>query len=472
MLTPTEGESSSSQFHGTSSSSTNNNKGAPPSSSSNKIISIESTADGDITTVEERTMTSTSVSPRERIASDSIAAFKNHLRDSWDEEGLDMNDDHSDNIIDGLIGNNEDQAALTNSKRSSQHHRSRHRQNLSVQFLEFSISGDDGCENNGTTNTTAPQPRRRRRPGKETIEGSASYYFNPPSPPRNNAPSSTGEMESNSNNCPGKEARFVTDSNSSNNNNSNTVSKFTNALHDSWKRPSGQQQQDRNSLLFLDDAKPKCFKVGEQEQEQQHHHQQQQQQQRFSAQEGIYPQQSSEGSENAITEAANSNTTSTSPADAIDPPASATTSANAIPCEKQPLPQLPSHENAPEPTAIIVDHHRLPGMIQPLRLESDSPISPSFSSASCSSEITDIIAPIPLRPSGSSSSLGGSGSGGNRKHRRVFSGKSNPALVHRRVNTRGDKCAQPGEDVFEAETNELIEGQHVHHDRHQHPQQL
>ena len=81
---------------GNTSNSNNNN------SKKKKIISIESTADGDITTVEERIINNTNkTTDADASGSDSIAAFKNHLRDSWDEVTLDLEDEHHD-TIDGL----------------------------------------------------------------------------------------------------------------------------------------------------------------------------------------------------------------------------------------------------------------------------------------------------------------------------------------------------------------------------------
>ncbi|KAL9182641.1 hypothetical protein ACHAXT_013293, partial [Thalassiosira profunda] len=117
---------------------------------SSKIVSIKSTPDGDIQTVEETTK-------RRDSGNDSVEAFTHHLRDSWDE-----NDDATDGP------------------------RTRHKQNLSVQFHDFSISGDVDA----TTLETQQQPQRAAK--KETIEGSATYYFNRSSPAPDAAPTEDG----------------------------------------------------------------------------------------------------------------------------------------------------------------------------------------------------------------------------------------------------------------------------------------
>ena len=96
----------------TSSSNTNTlNRG------SSNIVSIQSTADGDIQ-IEEKISSSPN---NNNNTDDSVKAFTHHLKDSWDE------------VPDGVYD-----AAGDNEKP-----RTMHKQNLSVQFFDFNISGDD-----------------------------------------------------------------------------------------------------------------------------------------------------------------------------------------------------------------------------------------------------------------------------------------------------------------------------------------
>ena len=111
-----------------------------------KLISIESTHDGDIQTVEEATIRNVN------------SAFKHHLHHSWVEPPGPSGDAEGHDESGG-------KARLV-----------RHRQNLSVQFLDISISGEEAREASGGASGRRP----RAAPAKDTIEGATALCLAPP----------------------------------------------------------------------------------------------------------------------------------------------------------------------------------------------------------------------------------------------------------------------------------------------------
>ena len=331
---------------------------------SSKIVSVESTADGDIQTVEEIDTTNTN---------DSVKAFTHHLRDSWD----DANNVGGENA-------------------TPMHHK----QNLSVQFLDISISGDDRESMLGNASIAANANRggRRLSTGKETIESAASYYFDAP----DTSSAAAG---------PASEEHARGENNTSNN---DDYTSFTNSIRDSWgnqkrspTKSTSRHKQNMSSVQFLD-SQVMEYDVDD-------------------LVENLCRGEESEdgGSSKPLTNEEAVATTMTN-AKAFEPPAPTDSTS-----QRDSQSQLLSSSNG---SGINSRGGRTP--LSPI---SDSPISGNSPISSQS----EIVVPIPLRPGTTVVS------GANRKHRRVFSGRSNPAMVHRRVNTRGDKCAPPNEFCIE-----------------------
>eukprot|EP00579_Thalassiosira_antarctica_P005644 CAMPEP_0201879608 /NCGR_PEP_ID=MMETSP0902-20130614/10456_1 /ASSEMBLY_ACC=CAM_ASM_000551 /TAXON_ID=420261 /ORGANISM="Thalassiosira antarctica, Strain CCMP982" /LENGTH=349 /DNA_ID=CAMNT_0048407481 /DNA_START=99 /DNA_END=1145 /DNA_ORIENTATION=- len=133
---------------------------------SSKLISIESTPDGDIQTVEETTITNVN------------NAFTHHLRHSWDDEN-NTNGNHAGGM--GDDGLEEDDGVVTAGGGGVR--TSHHKQNLSVQFFDFSISEETTPLDNGSGSGSGSGGRvsnHRRGQPKETIENTAAYYFDTP----------------------------------------------------------------------------------------------------------------------------------------------------------------------------------------------------------------------------------------------------------------------------------------------------
>eukprot|EP00571_Detonula_confervacea_P013328 CAMPEP_0172302004 /NCGR_PEP_ID=MMETSP1058-20130122/3779_1 /TAXON_ID=83371 /ORGANISM="Detonula confervacea, Strain CCMP 353" /LENGTH=1007 /DNA_ID=CAMNT_0013012329 /DNA_START=175 /DNA_END=3199 /DNA_ORIENTATION=+ len=312
-----------------------------------KIISIESTADGDIQTVEETTHDN----------NDSVAAFTHHLRDSWDE---------------ALDGNGDGDANKPHSSSRPQ------AEFVSVMFY-ISILGD---VNESTLDKQQNNIHDGRRTEKETIESTAAFYFDLPS--ASAAPASTSPLKG------GNKSDEETD---------DDKASFTNNIRSSWDLGQERDENYKSPRSSSSKHKPN----------------------------------------NPSVQFLDSTT-------AFEPPAC--NAATSSPREDQ-LPFQPSPPSN-------VNKSAAPS--QPSRLGNDSPISPSQLDK-------DIVVPIPLRPP--TNNTGGIG----RKHHRVFSGRSNPAMAHRRVNTRGDSA--PTEFKFEGlnENGRSSSGSGHGDNEDQHPQQ-
>jgi len=375
---------------------------------SSKLVSIESTPDGDITTVEE---TETTTDADNNIANVNNA-FRHHLRDSWDDGP--ENGENANNTAGGGAGGG---AGSTR----------RHKQNLSVQFTDFSISEDVLNDSNrsivrvgvggGVTPSSSSSSQQREQqqqqqqqeqqhPPKETIESTAAYYLDEslaiasttnhvtPSITTDDPPAdehdetmttiddytnftknirNSWDLEESSNNS-------ELDSNNGNNNN-NDKNMF-------------RHHKQSHSVQFLDTA-VLDYSVDDMEQYDQ----------RYDLSFRDNEDREVGSNENNNDDGANSSA-AVVPA-TFDPP---TERKGASSLEDDNDDNNNDNPPTPQPT---------------------TPTSPS------SVDDNDIIVPIPIRPV----PLVAVAPSVNRKHRRVFSGRSNPAMAHRRVNTRGDKCA-------------------------------
>ena len=315
---------------------------------SSNIVSIQSTADGDIQIEEKITS-----SPNNNT-DDSVKAFTHHLKDSWDE------------ITDGVHN------AGDNTKP-----RTMHKQNLSVQFFDFNISGDDvDAALNGVDGGKPSSKDSEGGTHKETIENK-----------KRESSSSILKQD-------------------------DEKTSFVNNIRNSWEEPDEDTDKTTldspswghrptQSVQFLDST------VLE-----------------YADDLPVNKQSDDHQTEEVIVA-----TKSVATAEAFEPPASSPSP------REHPLSQL-------SPREIDANNSKISSSSSRPTLGSDSPLSPYASD----SEKNDIVVPIPLRPT---VPAGGSVS---RKHRRVFSGRSNPAMAHRRVNTRGDKSSN--EKEFEGLINE------------------
>ena len=368
-----------------------------------KIISIESTVDGDIQTVEQ--CNNNDNSPEKN---DSVRAFTHHLRDSWDEA-----------LNDG--------AAPTATPRTNLH-----KQNLSVQFLDINISGDDINEALGGGGDKPPsQNVEGEMQKRETIE--RTYHSKTPaaddsSSLKENKVGGTGETK-------------ATASNNDDDDDDDDKTNFTNFLRNSWneceddKKSASTSSSPRishkpaPSVQFLDttmleyaDHLPVIQSV-ETGVETEHYN-------------------------------VNASTTSAT-AEAFEPPVSK----NKSPRKDQ--------SSQISPREIVPKNNQKQQSSR--RLGSDSPLSPRAPMEdeqpprAALAESIDSIDPIPLMPT---EPIPGAA---NRKHRRVLSGRNNHAVRHRRVNTRGDKTSPSRDSDFDFEglvdsdiRVELVEQDHHH----------
>ena len=320
-----------------------------PDRGSSNIVSIQSTADGDIQ-IEEKIIEEKIASSPNNNTDDSVKAFTHHLKDSWDE------------VPDGVYdaGDNEKPHTM-------------HKQNLSVQFLDFNISGDgvDAAVSGVDGGKPSPNDNEEGKTHKETVENKKGEYS-----------SSILKQD-------------------------DDKTSFANNIRKSWEEPDEDNDttahnspswghRPTQSVQFLDSTMLE-----------------------YAADLPVNKQNDDHQTEEVIVA-----TKSVATAEAFEPPASSPSS------REHTLSQL-------SPREIEANRSKTTTSSSSSRptLGSDSPLSPYASD----SEKRDIVVPIPLRPTAPA------GGGVSRKHRRVFSGRSNPAMAHRRVNTRGDKSSNEKE---------------------------
>ena len=360
---------------------------------SSKIISIQSTSDGDIQTVTEETTVeqqsnNLQISP---IRDESVRAFKNHLRDSWDEVADVPSRTTTTTAGDDNNNGKEGTTSGVEEEGTKQKKKTRHKQNLSVQFLDFNISEDSNVTNftlSGINNNDAIVGSSSERRKKETITG--SFRFGEEASQASSTTTTT-KVEHNKDTT----ASATTTLSQS----QNDMTNFTNNLQNSWNETTSEDIKDNKASFVSVKQQVSNHKPNNQ---------------------------SVQFLDSTVMEYSN------------DMPVTNNKQSNATTnYEKDISSQISSRESVQQ------QQKQQQPSSERERLGSDSPISPY------SSEKNDIVVPIPLRSNAPNSSNVGGGGGVNRKHRRVFSGRSNPAMSHRRVNTRGDKHAPAREFKFD-----------------------
>mmetsp|Transcript_7392 Transcript_7392/g.12548 ORF Transcript_7392/g.12548 Transcript_7392/m.12548 type:complete len:882 (-) Transcript_7392:99-2744(-) len=348
-------------------------------------IIYESTPDGDIRTIVKDDPNNNSSENKSGIDSD---LFQRHLRKSWD------NEDYEGLAADKDGGDGNMSAPPPQQQQQKKRH-NRHKHNLSVQFFDISIS-DDITNNKGSGK---PNNNSNEAQQKESSSTSTTTPMDVtiPLPPTTTVTADTDPSPSHARTKSVLEveaaAAYYFEDNESSPNKNDDIANFQKNVHSSWE--SEDEEEDYNKKQ--DQSNRSSERRGSfSKRPARHRH-------NLSVQ---FTDDSLLGKDNDKGEGVSND---------ID-------DANAAYLKSFPRPPATSMSNR-EARASQFSHFDQTQQEQ--QQPKQKPAPPA-----------GIVVPVPIvvRPSSI-----------NRKHRRMYSGRSNPAMAHRRVNTRGDSTPTKGE---------------------------
>eukprot|EP00986_Skeletonema_menzelii_P005319 scaffold1915_cov143-Skeletonema_menzelii.AAC.5 len=333
-------------------------------------IFYESTPDGDIRTiVKDDPNNKTS----DNNGGDESDLFQHHLRNSFDTDEFDLAGGKDDGGGGGIT-----------SAPKQKHHR--HKHNLSVQFLDISIS-DVADNNKGSGQPKTNNDKVQQKESSSTSMATKMDVTIPPPPTNTTADTDPSPSHARTKSVLAMEAAaaYYFEADESSQTNNDDIANFQKNVHSSWESDEEEDYNKKQGKSNQSNERRGSFQKGRRR----HRH-------NLSVQ---FIDDSVSGKENEKGETISND---------VD-------DANAAYLKAFPQPPATSTSNR-EARAFQFGRDQT----QP-----QQPAPPS-----------GIVVPVPIvvRPTSIS-----------RKHRRVYSGRSNPAMAHRRVNTRGDSEPTKGE---------------------------